>query len=143
MRKLFTTLAAMGMLSLGAASGAVGAPVAGFEAQYAAVLANCTLPDGTVPLCEAAINAYSGALVSASVDLAEANASFTAARQEVFGVNAPNEPFQVEIDALFELLLPDSGAIGGGGAPAGGGAPVGGSTDSLSPTAGGESVSPS
>ena len=117
MRKQFTTLAAIGMLGLGAASGAVGAPVAGFEAQYAAVFANCTLPNGTVPLCEAAINAYSGALVSAAVDLAEANASITALRQEVFGANAPSEPFQIEIDALFELLLPDSGAIGASPSP--------------------------
>lgn len=110
MRKLFTTFAAIGVLGLGAASGAVGAPVPGYEALYSAVVANCTIPDGTVPLCEAAINAYSGALVDA-VDLGEANASITALRQEVFAANAPNEAFQAEIDALFELLLPDSGAV--------------------------------
>jgi hypothetical protein len=112
MRKLLTTLAAIGVLGLGAVSGAVAAPIAGFDAQYAAVSANCTLPNGTVPLCEAAINAYSGALVAANISIDEANASFTALRAEVFAVNAPNEPFQIEIDALFELLLPNSGAIG-------------------------------
>ena len=112
MRKLLTTLAAIGVLGLGASSAAVAAPIAGFDALYNAVFANCTLPNGTVPLCEAAINAYSGALVAADISIDEANASFTALRGEVFAVNAPNEPFQIEIDALFELLLPNSGAIG-------------------------------
>lgn len=117
MRRLCTTLAAIGVLGLGAASGAAGAPVEGFEAQYTAVFADCTLPNGTVSLCEAAINTYSGALVSAAIDLADANASFTALRQEVFTANAPSEPFQLEIDALFELLLPDSGALGAAPSP--------------------------
>lgn len=110
MRKLITTLATAGVLGLAAPLGAVAAPVPGFEAQYAALIAGCTLPDGTLPLCESAINNYAGDLVGI-VDLAVANQSFTEARGEVFAANEPDEPFQEAIDALFELLLPDSGAI--------------------------------
>lgn len=132
MRKLVTTLATAGVLGLGAMSAASAAPVAGYEALYTAVYANCTLPNGTLPLCEAAINAYSGALVAA-VDLSVANASFTELRLEVFEGNAADEAFQADVDALFELLLPDSGSIGGGAPILPGGEPVVLGTSTSSP----------
>jgi hypothetical protein len=75
------------------------------------VYTDCTIPAGTVVLCEAAINAYAAAIVPV-VDLPEANLSFSALRLEVFDGNAADVPFQTLIDDLFELLLPDSGAIG-------------------------------
>jgi len=93
------------------ASSANAAPVPGFEALYGTLISSCSLPDGTIPACEAAINAYASALVGA-VDLDAANLSFSAARLEVFELNAVDEEFQASIDALFELLLPESGAIG-------------------------------
>lgn len=122
MRKLITTIATAGVLGMAAISLSFAAPVPGFEAQYSAVFASCTIPAGPVPVpaaastaarsaCEAAINAYSGALAT-SVELAVANESFTALRLEVFAANAPDKAFQTMIDALFELLLPDSGALG-------------------------------
>ena len=103
MRKLFTTLAAIGVLGLGAASGAVGAPVAGFEAQYAAALAACT-PGGSPAACEAAINALSAAMIAAGVDQAVALQSFTELRSEVVAAGG--------FEDIFEELLPESGAVG-------------------------------
>lgn len=116
MRKLVTTIATAAVLSLSALPASNAAPVPGFEALYAALVTACSLPAGAVPDCEAAINAYSGAIVGA-VDLTVANQSFTEVRAEVFATNAPNEEFQADIDALFELLLPDSGAVGGTPSP--------------------------
>jgi vacuolar-type H+-ATPase subunit D/Vma8 len=92
---------------------AVGAPVAGFESYYADVVTSCTVPVGTRAACETAINAYATVLV-ATVELDEANASFSALRKEVYDINnvsEENEQFRDEIDALFELLLPESGAV--------------------------------
>ena len=132
MRKLIMAVAAAGMLGLGATSGTVAAPVPGFEGLYSTLIASCSLPDGTEAACEAAITAYADALVAA-VDIEVANQSFSEARQEVFALNASDTAFQSAIDALFELLLPDSGAIDGapavdGGTPAAndgsGGGPV-------------------
>ena len=113
MRKLITTIATAGVLSMTALSATLAAPVAGYEALYTALITSCSLPntEGKVAECEAAINAYSGALV-VGVDLVVANQSFSEARLEVFALNASDEEFQAQIDALFELLLPDSGAIG-------------------------------
>jgi hypothetical protein len=116
MRKLITTIAAAGVLGMAAMSTSTAAPVAGYEGLYSTVFASCTIPAGTVPTCETAINAYAGALASA-VDLEVANASFIALRSEVFAANAADEGFQAEIDALFELLLPDSGALGNAASP--------------------------
>lgn len=110
MRKLFTTLAAIGVLGLGAASGAVGAPVAGFEAQYAAAFAACTPPGGTPAACEAAINALSAAMIAAGVDQAVALQSFTELRSEVVAAGGFEE--------IFEELLPESGAVGDEVSPA-------------------------
>lgn len=116
MRKLIMTLAMTGAVSLGAVANTSAAPVAGFEDLYSALIAACSLPTGTVGDCEVAINAYAGALVS-SVDITVANTSFSEARVEVFGLNAADEEFQADIDALFELLLPDSGAIAPAASP--------------------------
>ncbi|MBD8066785.1 hypothetical protein IC608_15025 [Devosia sp. PTR5] len=102
-------------------SSAMAAPVPGFDQLYAQNFTACTLPDGTVADCEAAIQEHVAALVAASVDVDTANASFTALRREVFLANAADEVFQAEIDALFELLLPESGDIGAPGAGAAGG----------------------
>lgn len=110
MRKLITTLAIAGVLGSMAPLGAIAAPVPGYEAQYTAVVTACTLPSDSLPDCEASINNYAGDLVGI-VDLAVANESFVALRAEVFAANEPDEPFQEAVDALFELLLPDSGAI--------------------------------
>ena len=130
MRKLIMAVAAAGALGLGATSGTVAAPVPGFEGLYSTLIASCSLPDGTEAACEAAITAYADALVAA-VDIEVANQSFSEARQEVFALNGGDATFQAAIDALFELLLPDSGAIGApaadGGTPAandGSGTPV-------------------
>ena len=116
MRKLITTIATAGVLGMAAISASNAAPVSGYEGLYSAVFTSCTIPTGTVPTCETAINACAGALASA-VDLEVANASFTALRSEVFAANAADEGFQAEIDALFELLLPGSGALGNPASP--------------------------
>ncbi|MCR6673613.1 hypothetical protein [Devosia ginsengisoli] len=117
MRRLVASIVTAGMLSVAGLSGANAAPVPGFEDLYNTVFTSCTLPDGTLAACEAAINAYASALV-ANVELTVANQSFSELRQEVFVANAADEEFQADIDALFELLLPDSGAIGAVASPA-------------------------
>lgn len=117
MRRLVASIVTAGVLSVASLSGANAAPVPGYEALYNAVFVNCTLPDGTLQTCEAAINEYAGALVAA-VELPVANQSFTELRLEVFDANAADEEFQADIDALFELLLPDSGALGIATSPA-------------------------
>jgi hypothetical protein len=111
MQKLVTILSTAGVLSFAALANVSGAPIAGFESLYSTLITACSLPAGTVADCEVAINSYAGAIVDA-VSLESANASFSEARAEVFSLNASDEPFQAEIDALFELLLPNSGAIG-------------------------------
>lgn len=123
MRRLTTILGMVGLVSLGAVSGSTAAPVPGFDALYSANFTSCTLPDGTLAACEAAINAHVDALIAGGVDQATSNSSFTALRSEVFTANAADSAFQAAIDALFESLLPDSGAIGAPGV--GGGAPTG------------------
>lgn len=110
MRTLNLYIAAV--VSLAGVGYAVAAPVPGFQANYTANFAACTLPNGTLAACETAINAHSAALVAAGIDLATANTAFTALRSEVFVANAADEDFRGLIDALFEQLLPDSGAIG-------------------------------
>jgi hypothetical protein len=110
MRKLITTLATAGVLGMSGLGVANAAPAGGYDDLYAAVITSCSLPAGTLEACEAAINGYSSALVVA-VTLPVANQSFSEARKEVFALNAADEEFQAAIDALFELLLPDSGAI--------------------------------
>ena len=122
MRELITVLGMAGMVGLAAVGGSTAAPVPGYEGLYNTVFTSCTLPDGTLEACESAINAYAGALVAA-IDPETALQSFTALRSEVFAANAADTEFQIDIDALFELLLPESGAIGG--APAGAGEPAG------------------
>jgi hypothetical protein len=106
------TFAIAGVLSVSALSATSAAPVPGYEALYAQLITSCSLPDedAKVAACEAAINTYSGALV-VGTEISVANQSFTEARLEVFALNASDDEFQAEIDALFELLLPDSGAI--------------------------------
>ena len=94
-------------LSFGAVP-VVAAPVAGFEALYDAVVSQCTPPLGTPAACEAAINAYSSALVTAGVDPVVALQSFTEARAEVAALGGGDA-----IEGLFEELLPESGAVGG------------------------------
>lgn len=112
MRKLITILGMVGVAGLSAVSGSNAAPVSGYDALYNAVISSCSLPDGTVDDCASAITAYSGALITADVDIGAANQSFSEARSEVFALNAADPEFQAAIDALFEELLPDSGAIG-------------------------------
>ncbi len=111
MLKRVGILVSMGALGLMAIAPAAAAPVNGYTAQYNAVFTSCTLPDGTVPACEAAINIYAQAIVGA-VELAEANTSFQALRGEVWAANEADAVFRRQIDALFELLLPESGSIG-------------------------------
>lgn len=116
MRRLVASIVTAGMLSVAGLPGANAAPVPGFEDLYNTVFTSCTLPAGTLAACEAAINAYASALV-ANVELTVANQSFSELRLEVFAANAADEEFQADIDALFELLLPDSGAIGAVASP--------------------------
>jgi hypothetical protein len=110
MRKLITTLAIAGLIGLMPPLAVSAAAVRGYEAQYDALIGGCTLAAGSVDLCGVAINDYSTALLGL-VDLSEANESFSEARREVFAANEPDEVFQFAIDALFEELLPDSGAV--------------------------------
>ena len=111
MRKFIISFATLGAIGLFGVTATNAAPVPGFESFYDAVFASCTLPDGTLPACETAINAYAGALVAADIPIETANESFIALRAAVYVANAADEAFQIDIDALFELLLPDSGAI--------------------------------
>ncbi len=127
MRRLLTTLCAVGALSF--SSVAYAEPVPGFEEQYNSALASCTVPAGTVDACTAAINGYVAALVGAGVPLEQANISFRALRTEVRVRNAANPQFLAAIEALFEQLLPDSGAVGGGTPPAAGGGEADGGGD--------------
>ena len=112
---------------------ATAAPVPGFEAAYAANYAACVLPDGSLEACEGAINAHVAALLGGGIDIDDANAAFTGLRAEVFAANAADPEFRAAIDALFELLLPDSGAgpdagdAGGGGGGGGFDGPPGAS----------------
>ncbi len=120
MRKLITTLAMTGVLGLGATSVTSAAPVPGYEGLYNAVAVACSLPSedtaADLAACEAAINAYAAALV-ANVDISVANKSFQELRAEVFAANEPDEEFQADVDALFELLLPESGALAPAASP--------------------------
>lgn len=117
MRKLITTLATAGVLSLAAISATNAAPVPGFEGAYAATFAACTLPAGSVAACETALNAQVDAQIAAGVPQDVALVSFTALRAEVLAANAGDPTFQAAIEAVFEGLLPDSGAIPGGASP--------------------------
>ncbi|MNL19906.1 hypothetical protein D3C87_1411310 [compost metagenome] len=101
------TIGTFSLMSFGTFQAAA-APVAGFETLYDAVVVACTPPAGTPAACEAAINAYSAALVAAGVDPAVALRSFTELRAEVAAAGGGDV-----IDALFEELLPESGAVGG------------------------------
>ena len=80
------------------------------------MLAACTVDTGYVEACEDAISAYAAALVAAGVPLAVANQSFIELRAEVAALNGGDPTFLAAIDGVFETLLPDSGAVGGGGA---------------------------
>lgn len=103
MRKLITTIATAGVLSMTAFSAANAAPVPGFEAQYAAALAACTPATGTPAACEAALNALSAAMIAAGVPQDVALASFTELRSEVAAAGG--------FEDIFEELLPESGAV--------------------------------
>jgi len=108
MRKLITTFATAGVLSMTALSATQAAPVPGFEALYQAAFAACTPSGGaaaSAAACEAAINAYSAALVTAGIEPAVALASFTELRSEVAAAGGG-----AAIEGLFEELLPESGA---------------------------------
>lgn len=122
-------------------------PVAGFEAGYTSTTVACTLPAGSEADCRAALTALIASYVvidpntnAPVVAQDTAATSFAEMRQEVFAVNAPNPTFQAAIDAIFEELLPDSGAIGGpavGGLPGNlgtGGDGNGGGTSTGTPT---------
>ena len=112
MRKFLLTFVTAGLTSFAPVTSLQAAPVPGYETFYDATFAACTLPDGTVEACAASINAYTDALISGGVSLDEANSSFTVLRADVFAANAADEEFAALIDALFEELLPESGAIG-------------------------------
>lgn len=114
MRKNLAFLATAGVISAMSFGPiqAMAAAVPGFEDLYNAVFASCTPPAGTPAACEAAINAYSAALVAAGVDPAVALQSFTELRAEVAAAGGG-----AAIEALFEELLPDSGAIGDQASP--------------------------
>lgn len=113
MQKLVTVLATASMLGFGSLSPAFAEPVGGYDDLYNTMITACSLPDGTVLDCNDAITAYATALVNDNVDEDTSNKSFMEARAYVFEVNEPDPEFQADIDALFELLLPNSGAIPG------------------------------
>ena len=113
MHKLVSVLATASMLGLGFLSPAYAEPVGGYDALYNTMITACSLPDGAVLDCNDAITAYATALVNDNIDEDTSNKSFMEARAFVFEVNAPDPEFQADIDALFELLLPNSGAIDG------------------------------
>lgn len=118
MRKHLPAVALVLGMSFSSASGIAAAPVSGnpdYVGLYDAAFAQCTVPAGALSACETAINAYANRVVADGVDIATANESFSALRLEVFAANDSDPAFQAQIDALFEELLPDSGAIGGGG----------------------------
>ncbi|WP_338719481.1 hypothetical protein [Devosia sp. XK-2] len=114
MRKNLAFLATAGVISAMSFGPiqAMAAAVPGFEDLYNAVFVSCTPPAGTPVACEAAINAYSAALVAAGIDPAVALQSFTELRAEIAAAGGG-----AAIDALFEELLPDSGAIGNQASP--------------------------
>lgn len=108
MRKLILTLMTAGVLGVATMS-ANAAAVPGFEVLYNAAFAACTPSRGIPPVpaaCEAALNAYSAALIKAGIDPAVALASFTELRAEVAAAGGG-----AAIEALFEELLPDSGSV--------------------------------
>lgn len=108
MRMKLASLLAVGAvsaLSFGS-YGVSAAPVPGFEALYQAVLDACP-PNGSLAATEAAINAYSAALVAANIDPEVALLSASELR-----IDAAEAGCGPEVDELFELLLPESGAIG-------------------------------
>ena len=107
MRKLIATVLLTAAFGTSVVSSAHADPVPGFESLYAAVFAACTPPAGTSGACEAAINAYSAALVTAGVDPAVALASFTELRSEVVAARGA-----AQIDAVLEALHPQCGANG-------------------------------
>lgn len=111
MRKLMTVVAMAGLMGLGASTGSMAAPVAGFDAQYNAVVAACTA-GGTPARCEAAINLYSAALIAAGVAPDVALVSFTELRSEIGAANGGNATLLAQVDGLFEELLPESGDLG-------------------------------
>lgn len=111
MRKLFTIIAAAAALNLSGLAVTQAAPVAGFEAQYEAAFAACA-PGGSPEACEAAINALSAAMIAAGVAPAAALQSFTELRAEVVAAGG-----DAAIQALFEELLPESGAVGDSPSP--------------------------
>jgi len=110
--------------AIAAASGsAFAAPVPGsadYETLYNTVFTDCTVPDGSVAACRIAIIAYSDRLVAdaATVTDDQALSSFRALRSEVFTANTvtpleeADEAFRTAIDALFEEIIPESGAVG-------------------------------
>lgn len=108
MRKLIMTIATAGVLSISALSGANAAPVPGFEGLYNAVLASCAPSGGAADAdaCAAAINALSAAMIAGGVAPATALQSFTELRAEVRAAGGGDA-----IEALFEELLPESGAL--------------------------------
>lgn len=106
MRKFIAALGVAGVMGLSAVSSPFAAPVPGFEALYQAVFAACTGATPDPAACEAAINAYSGALVAAGVDPEIALQSFIELRAEVVAAGGGDV-----IEALFEELLPESGAV--------------------------------
>lgn len=114
MRNKLVSLVSIGAISAlsFAAQPALAAAVPGFEGLYDAVLSACTPPLGTPAACEAAINAYSAALVEAGIDPEVALQSFTELRAEVRAAGGGDV-----IEALFEELLPESGAGGPQGSP--------------------------
>ncbi|MEQ9637532.1 MAG: hypothetical protein RLW68_15810 [Devosia marina] len=110
MRKVITLLGATGFAGLAAMSSAQAAPVPGYEVLYEAVFLACTPDAGVAPVvavCTDAINAYAGALIAGGVSEEAALQSFAALRIEVAVADGG-----LLIDAAFEELLPDSGAIG-------------------------------
>jgi hypothetical protein len=115
MRKIFTAVGMAGAISLATLTMSYAAPVPGFEALYQAAFAACTPANGVPPspeACEAAINAYSAALIAAGIDPAVVLTSFTALRAEVAAAGGGDA-----IAALFEALLPETGAINPAASP--------------------------
>jgi hypothetical protein len=112
MRKLITTIAIAGVLGVAAISPSNAAPVPGFEGLYAEAFTACTPPNGTPTTCRAAIQALTNAMIAAGVDVAVALQSFAELRSEVRVAGGGDA-----IEAVFEELLPESGALGNAASP--------------------------
>lgn len=112
MRKFFSTLTVAALMAAGAISSANAAAVTGYGANdaefarlYQAATAACAGPSASVADCQAALTAYTQALVTAGVPQEVTTASITQLRTEVSATGDV-----AAIDDLFATLLPGTGS---------------------------------